>query len=91
MPAQDTFTSTVDGAAAHAAMFSDYDPADDRPTWADVQGSDWTDRPVELCAQRQYSADGQRFRVCGLGAHRPDVKHEAHPQVHNVADWQEPF
>ena len=90
---RDLFTSTVDGAAAHAAQYEDhYDPAEDRPDLADVAGIlDGFGRPVQLCYERQTSKDGKRFRVCGLAAHGPEVRHEAHPQVHNVDDWTEPF
>ena len=60
MPAADTFTSTVDAAAAHAGMFSDYSPWDDgRPSLAELAADAAADRALE--AQHRAAA-AERWR-----------------------------
>lgn len=70
MPARDDFTSTVDGAAAHAALFAE-EPWDDTPSLDEVQ--DVGPRPVvELCRAHKIEGEGREATIafCIRGKHQ---------------------
>lgn len=85
MPSRDDFTSTVDGAAAHAALFSDGGD-DDRPSLADVAEPPGPRRPVELC-RAVRDKDGV-VSWCSSPAHPPSVPHVPSPWTMTSADYR---
>lgn len=92
MPRQeDTFTSTVDGAAAHAALFA-VDDYDDGPSLDEVQDHAPRRLARPACSARRPIADRPGWStVCGLLEHGGDVRHEPYPWVVSDTPEPEPF